>query len=198
MYGPVIEGKLVRLRPPRPEDAGTMITWFEDIEVTRFLLLRNPPGIEAEKEWLDKMSREPNDIVWVVEHHGAAVGTTAIHAIDWKNGFGTTGTVIGDKSVWGKGLGRELMQLRCWYAFTQLPLRKLKSAYFDGNEASARAQAAAGYREIGRHRADMFIDGEWRDHVLTEVLRADWERIQGRRAVGKARRRPASSSKRRV
>jgi len=47
MYGPVIEGKLVRLRPPMPEDAAVMITWFEDLEVTRFLKLRYPPSIEA-------------------------------------------------------------------------------------------------------------------------------------------------------
>jgi RimJ/RimL family protein N-acetyltransferase len=178
VYGPVIEGMLVRLRPPQPDDAAVMITWFEDMEVTRFLLLRNPPGIEAEKEWLDKMARSPDDVFWVVEFKGRAVGATAIHAIDWKNGFGTTGTVIGDKSVWGNGLGRELMQLRARYAFIQLPLRKLKSGYLDGNEASARAQAAAGYREVGRYRADMFVDGRWRDHVMTEVLREDWETSQ--------------------
>jgi len=129
MYGPIIEGKLVRLRPPRSEDAVVMVTWFEDMEVTRFLLLRHPPSMEMEKEWLDRMARNPDDVVWVIEHKGQPVGTTALHMIDWKNGFATTGTVIGDKAVWGKGLGRELMQLRARYSFTQLPLRKLKSGY---------------------------------------------------------------------
>jgi ribosomal-protein-alanine N-acetyltransferase len=184
MYGPVIQGKLVRLRPPKPEDAPLMISWFEDLEVTRFMLIRFPPSIEAEKEWLERMAKSQDDVVWVVEHGGKAVGTTAIHLIDWKNGFGTTGTVIGDKAVWGKGLGRELMQLRTRYAFTQLPLRKLKSAYFDGNEASGRAQAAAGYREVGRYKAERFIDGRWVDEIITEVLRDDWEksRAKSRRA----------------
>ncbi len=176
MYGPVIDGNLVRLRPPRPEDAPQMISWFEDLEVTRFLLRRHPPSIDMEKEWLDRMAKSQDDFVWVVEHEGRAVGVTAIHQIDWKDGFGTTGTTIGDKSVWGKGFGRELMQLRCRFAFTQLPLRKLKSGYFEGNEASARAQASAGYREVGRYRADRFIDGCWVDHIITEVLREDWSK----------------------
>ena len=176
MYGPIIEGKLVRLRPPKPEDAEAMIRWFEDMEVTRFLMLRNPPSIDMEKEWLDKMARSPDDVVWVVEHQGQAVGTTAIHMIDWKNGSATTGTVIGDKTVWGKGLGRELMQLRARYAFTQLPLRKLRSGYLDGNEASGRAQAAAGYREVGRYRKDHFAGGKYVDVIVTEVLREDWEK----------------------
>jgi len=176
MFGPVIEGKLVRLRPPGPEDAAVMITWFEDLEVTRFVKLQHPPSLEVEKEFLDSTARDADSVFWVVEHEGRAVGATSIVRIDWKNGFGTTGTVIGDKTVWGRGLARELMQLRAAYAFTQLPLRKLKSGYLAGNEASARAQLSAGYTEVGRWTRDRFIDGEWRDHVLTELLREDWEK----------------------
>jgi len=174
MYGPVIEGKLVRLRPPRAEDAAAMATWFEDLEVTRFIKLRHPPSVDLEKEFLDRMARDPDAIFWVVEHEGKMVGGTTIVRIDWRNGFGTTGTVIGDRTAWGKGVGRELMQLRARYAFTQLPLRKLKSAYLDGNQASARAQKSAGYKEVGRYTSDRFIDGAWHDEVLTELLREDW------------------------
>jgi len=176
MYGPVIQGKLVSLRPPRPDDAPLMITWFEDLEITRFLALRHPPNLDYEKEWLDKVARDPNSVIWVVEHDGTVVGVTGIHEINWKFGYGTTGTIIGDKRQWGKGLARELMQLRARYAFIELPLRKLKSQYYDGNVASGRAQAAAGYREVGRGRKEVFIGGEWRDVIMTEVLREDWEK----------------------
>jgi RimJ/RimL family protein N-acetyltransferase len=153
-----------------------MAAWFEDLEVTRFIKLRNPPSVDAEKEFLERMARDANVVFWAVEHEGNLVGGTSIVSIDWKDAFGTTGTVIGDKKAWGKGLARELMQLRAAYAFTQLPLRKLKSGYLDGNVASARAQKAAGYREVGRWQKDKFIDGEWKDHVLTELMREDWEK----------------------
>ena len=178
MYGPVIQGKLVLLRPPRADEAAEMSGWFEDLEVTRFLKLHHPPSLEMEKEFLDRVARDPNTVWWAVEHDGRLVGGTAIVRIDWKNGFGTTGTVIGDKTAWGKGLGRELMRLRADYAFTQLPLRKLKSGYFAGNEGSARAQKAAGYKEVGRWTGDHFIDGKWVDEVLTELLREDWEKAR--------------------
>ena len=174
MYGPVIVGKRMRLRPPRMEDAATMITWFEDLEVSQFLFVRNPPSLESEKEWIDARGKDPDSIFWVIEVDGSTVGSTGIQMIDWKNGFGLTGTVIGDKKQWGKGIGRELMQLRAEYAFMQTPLRKLKSGYIEGNEASARAQAACGYVEAGRWRKDRFVDGEWRDLILTELLREDW------------------------
>jgi RimJ/RimL family protein N-acetyltransferase len=174
MNGPVIQGKLVRLRPPKGDDASRMLSWFEDLEINHFLGRRHPISIEMEKETLERIARDPDSVIWVVEVDGRAVGTTVIHGIDWKNGFGTTGTMIGDKSLWGKGIGRETMQLRARYAFIQLPLRKLKSSYFDGNTASGRAQAAAGYREVGRFRADRYVDGKWVDEVMTEVMREDW------------------------
>lgn len=176
MFGPVIQGKLVKLRPPSGHDAETMLTWFEDMEVTRFMALHHPPSIEAEMEFIDRMARSPDDVFWVIEHENRAVGASAIHAINWKYGYGTTGTTIGDRSLWGRGIGGETMQMRTRYAFTQLPLRKLKSGYYEGNDASARAQAAAGYKEVGRWHQETFVDGRWRDHVLTEVLREDWER----------------------
>jgi RimJ/RimL family protein N-acetyltransferase len=184
MYGPVIQGQLVRLRPPKPEEAAVMATWFEDLEVTRFVLLRHPPSVEMEKEFLDHMARDPNTVWWAVEHEGRIVGGTSIVQIDWHNGFGTTGTVIGDKKAWGKGLARELMQIRAQYAFTQLPLRKLKSGYLEGNVASARAQKAAGYKEVGRWTADRFVDGKWVNHVMTELLREDWEKTGRRQRPG--------------
>ena len=112
MYGPVIQGKLVRLRPPREDEVKQISTWFEDMEVTRFLKRRYPPSVEMEKEFLDRVARDPSVVWWAVEHEGRLVGGTGIHAIDWRSGFGTTGTVLADKSVWGKGLGRELMRLR--------------------------------------------------------------------------------------
>ena len=174
MFGPIIQGNLVRLRPPQAEEAATMATWFEDLEVTRFIKLRNPPSVEAEKEFLERMARDPDAVFWAVEHDGRLVGGTSIVRIDWKDGHGTTGTLLGDKTAWGKGLARELMQLRADYAFTQLPLRKLKSGYLEGNVASAKAQKAAGYREVGRWHGDKFIDGKWTDHVLTELMREDW------------------------
>src|SRR5258708_19884752 len=99
MYGPVIQGKLVRLRPPKTEDAAVMIGWFEDMEITRLLLLRNPPSLEMENEWLDKAGRNPHEVLWGVEHEGSTIGTTQIHLIDLKNRFGTTPTIHSDKAL---------------------------------------------------------------------------------------------------
>lgn len=175
MYGPVIEGSTFLLRPLRSTDAEPMIAWFEDQEVTRYLSRRVPPSLEAELAWVRAVGDDPNVIQWAIEHEGRLVGTTSIQ-VDWEHQHGSTGTLIGDRSAWGKGIASEMMRRRAEYAFTQHPLGKLKSGYLAGNKASRRAQEGAGYREVGRLHREFFRDGRWFDFVLTELLREDWER----------------------
>jgi RimJ/RimL family protein N-acetyltransferase len=175
MNGPVIQGSIFRLRPPPQDDAEVMVTWFEDLEVTRGLGRRFPRSLDEQREWLRKMAADEDRIIWVIEHEDRAVGTTDIHAIDWPQQNGETGMVIGDKTVWGRGIAREVMRLRADFAFRELTLHKLRSGYLAGNEASRRAQEGAGYRVVGSLRQEFFREGAWVDLVLTELLREDWE-----------------------
>lgn len=174
MNGPVIDGEGWRLRPLRMEDAATMIAWFEDRQVTRWLNLTNPPSLEQEREWVEASVRDRSGVTWVIEHEGRPVGTSSIGDIDWRHRHATTGTTIGDRSVWGRGIGGGTMRARTAYAFTDLGLRKLVSRFTDGNEASRRAQLGAGYRAVGRFRQHVFQEGRWMDVVLTEVLAEEW------------------------
>lgn len=178
MFGPTIKGDKVTLRRPQPDEAKTMTTWLEDMEVNQYLSITHPLSEKQEEEWLEGQARDPNSIFWAVEFEDRLVGVTSIERIDWANQHGTTGTVIGDKSVWGQGLGTELMGLRANYAFTQTTLRKLKSGYLADNVGSAKAQERAGYQIVGRQRQEYFRGGHWIDHVVTELLREDWQENQ--------------------
>lgn len=174
MFGPTLRGKLGMLRRPRVEEARLMAAWFESVEVTQFLTLTRPPSIKQEEEWLESRARDASCIVWAIEFDRQLVGVSSIEAIDWINQHGTTGTVIGPKSAWRKGLATEMMQLRTEYAFTQTTLRKLKSGYLGDNYGSAKAQEKAGYKIVGVQRQEYFRNGHWIDHVVTEILREDW------------------------
>ena len=176
MFGPVLKGELVTLRPPDEADAERVVAWFADPEVTRYLAATFPLSLEAEREWLKRTGEAKDTVWWIVEAEGRAIGATGIHAIDWLNAHATTGTVIGEKGLWGRGYGSEVMRLRTAYAFRQLNLHKLSSGAFAENERSKRALRKAGYREIGVEREHLWRNGAWHDHWRCEVLRADWER----------------------
>lgn len=177
MYGPRLEGSVAVMRPPRDDEIRTVAGWMEDLEVTRLLGPNVMPGTVAkQREWIEQMGTDERQVFWSIEYEGRLVGNTGIHDIDWRNGNGRTGTVIGDRSAWGHGIAGEVMRLRAEFAFRQLNLRKLRSGYYEGNEASARAQTACGYVVVGRHREEMFRDGTWHDLILTELMRTDWEK----------------------
>ena len=176
MFGPVIKGAKVTLRPPEPSDAAKFIEWFADTEVTRFLGTAFPLSLQAEEEAIKRLGESKNDVWWVIEAEGKCIGASGIHRIDWINSNAITGMLIGDKSCWRKGYGSESMALRTEYAFRQLNLHKLKSGAFMENEPSKRALQKAGYKQVGVTREDFWRDGRWHDHWESEILRTDWEK----------------------
>lgn len=177
MYGPVLRGPKVTLRPPDDSDPRRFVAWLADLEVTRYLgAFVKPPSLEQEQEWFERIGEAKDHVYWIVEAEGRAVGGTMIGPIDWVNEHGHTGTLIGDKTAWRKGYATEAISLRTEYAFRQLNLHKLTTGAFVENEPSKRALARSGYREVGVEREHFWRDGRWHDHWLGEVLREEWER----------------------
>ncbi|MEA2660697.1 MAG: hypothetical protein QOH08_269 [Chloroflexota bacterium] len=176
MYGPVLVGTTVTLRPPDDSDAARFVDWFGDLEVTRYLMRRFAVGQLQEEGFLRRLGESTTDVFWMLEAGGRAIGATGIHEIDWLHAHGKTGIVIGAKSEWRKGIGSEAMRLRTEYAFRELNLHKLSSSAFVENEPSRRALVKAGYREVGIEREHLFREGRWHDHWLGEVRRDEWER----------------------
>ena len=125
MFGPLLRGEKVTLRPARENDAEHFVRWFADTEVTRFLARRMAISLEQEQEFLKNIGESKDDVWWVIEADGKAIGATGIHGINWLDANGTTGIVIGDKASWGKRYATEAMQIRTRYAFRELNLHKL-------------------------------------------------------------------------
>jgi len=178
MFGPVLRGEKVTLRPARENDAEHFVLWFADMEVTRFLARRMAISLQQEQEFLKKIGESKDDVWWVIDVDGAAIGATGIHGINWLDAHGTTGIVIGEKASWGKGYATEAMRLRTRYAFRELNLHKLMTEVDVENEASRKALERNGYRTVGIRREQTFREGIWHDRWEGEVLRADWERTQ--------------------
>ena len=178
MFGPVLRGEHVTLRPGDDSDPPRFVPWFADMEVTRYLGRRMAVALYWEVEMLKKLGESDQDVWWVIEVGREAIGATGIHRIDWINAHGTTGIVIGAKQHWRKGYATEAMRLRTRYAFRELNLHKLMTEVFVSNEASRRALEKNGYRTVGTSRDHFFTLGRWHDVWIGEVLREDWERAQ--------------------
>lgn len=179
MFGPIIEGERVRLVPITAEMLPAYPKWLADTEVTRYMGRATPPTMKEETEWFERTGQSDKDVLWAILVGDKHIGSTGIHAIDWRDQHAITGNLIGDKSEWGKGYGSEAVRLRTAYAFTETPLQKLQSEVFFDNIGSRRCLEKAGYKQFGVARRHIFRNGAWHDMWLADILRDEWVAANG-------------------
>ncbi len=181
MRGPVLKGKRVTLRPHKRRDAKAFVKFLSDYDVTRYLARQEVPTLEEELAWIAIQAADPNAFSWTVVVDDKPVGVIGLNKINWRDGIAHVGTFIGDKSLWSQGIGTEMGQLVADFAFLQLPLRKIHSAYLAPNKASGKLQASAGLKKAGRWKKECFRDGKWQDIIVTECMRKDWKKARAKR-----------------
>jgi RimJ/RimL family protein N-acetyltransferase len=169
------EGEKVRLVPlDKEKHLANAMVWMNDPEVTAWTLVGDLPITRLwEEEFFDKAMRgDGGQLTFAVETlAGEHIGFTGFHTIDYRHGAGTTGVIVGPKELWGKGIGTDIVRVRTRYAFEVLGLRLLLSEALDGNEASIRMLARAGYCEVGRIPRRYFKRGAFRDVLLFALER---------------------------
>ncbi len=165
---PVEEGDIVRMQ-----------RWINDPEVWQFLAMYMPMNFRVEKKYFETMYESPNEIplAIVLREGNQHIGSIALHKIDWKNRFATTGMLLGGKDFWGKGYGSRAKILLLHYAFAELNLQRIKSRVYSFNERSQNALKKCGYVQEGVSRREFYRDGKYHDVLEFGLLREEFEPV---------------------
>lgn len=70
----------------------------------------------------------------------------------------------------GRGLMHEGLAVTITYAFDVLRLHRIQANYVPGNIRSGRLLQRLGFRKEGLAANYLYINGAWRDHVLTALI----------------------------
>jgi ribosomal-protein-alanine N-acetyltransferase len=76
-----------------------------------------------------------------------------------------------DQDAQGKGLMYEALDRAIRYVFEDLKLHRVQANYIPTNERSGRLLKRLGFTVEGYARDYIFINGAWRDHILTARIR---------------------------
>jgi RimJ/RimL family protein N-acetyltransferase len=176
MLGPVLAGERIRLEPPRLEYAPAYVRWFGDQVVTRFLIVRNPTTLARQQAWIERMAGSRDDVLWAMVRatDGGLIGNLGLHKIGWRQRNAEMGYVIGERDQWGKGYATEAVELATAFGFVELGLHKMYATVVAGNEASRRALEKNGYRQCGLYKKHRYVEGQWRDLWVGEILKDEW------------------------
>jgi RimJ/RimL family protein N-acetyltransferase len=170
-----LRGKKTVLRPLLESDIPLLQKWINDPDVRQFLK-RIFPAMEAdEREWLERMHKNPDkDVVLMIIVKGQPIGTMGLHDINWKDRVATTGAMIGEKSFWGKGYGTDAKMALLNYAFNTLGLRKVMSRVFAFNKRSLAYSLHCGYKIEGRLSRQRFAYGRYWDEIILGLFKSQW------------------------
>ena len=140
---------------------GPYIQWMQDADVMRFLESRfarhDAANIAA---FIREKNASAKSLLAGIHFEDRHVGNIKIDLTP-EHGRGDIGLLIGDKAVWGRGIGRRAIDLISSYAFSSLGIAKICAGCYATNTASQKAFEAVGYRREAVRRGH-YIDGDKR------------------------------------
>lgn len=111
---------------------------------------------------------------WAIETDGGVVGNIGLQSIE--RGIAQSANVgyLVDRGHRGRGVASEALRLVVTEAFGALHLHRLEAGALTTNVASHRVLEKAGFTRIGICSRHLYVGGAWRDHVLYELVGADF------------------------
>ena len=176
----MLKGNKAVLRPIKEDDLDHFLKWFNDQEVTRYLMHYLPMTGAYEKRWIEETcaKREPIFIIGVPDDDNriCTIGVCGLHKVNHRNGNAELGITIGEKDYWRRGFGFEALKLLIRYGFESLNLHKIYSGAYKKNTGSVNLHLKLGFIKEGERTEHVFANGEYHDLIEFGLLRKEWEK----------------------
>jgi len=175
---PFLVGKSIFLRPLKESDInGPYPAWLNDAEVCggnshHIFPFRTQNAVT----YIEKAHGDLNHLLLAVVRNkdGEHIGNIALDKINYINRSAELTILIGDKSCWNKGYGKEAARLICDHGFFTLNLHRISCGTFENNTAMCSLAEYLGMTEEGRRREAAYKDGRYLGVVEYGVLKPEY------------------------
>jgi RimJ/RimL family protein N-acetyltransferase len=177
-----LKGKHVYLRPLLAEDAeGDYLQWFNDEDICRGNSHHVVP--HTKEKILDYIrhahtTREEFILAIALNENGKHIGNVAFQNINPVYHSADLTIIIGDKSVWGMGYGKESAALLVNHGFNAMNLHRISCATFATNIAMKKLAFSLGMKEEGCRIEAAYKDGNYIDVIEFGILKTDYETLR--------------------
>ncbi len=151
--------------------------WEKDPVVTKYLSFDEERTYEdvVTEGLYNKFSKERIDLTIAARQSGEPIGRIYISRIDrHSDSLDITKFYIGDPNMWGKGIGREIMNEVLKYCFTFLHMERVTLDYYTGNKRASTLYESLGFKSEGVARNATKKDGRYYDLHLMSMLRSEF------------------------
>ena len=174
------------LRPLEPKDVEYYYRYRNDWEVIRHLGGFSTGYSRANLEdWIKRHSNRDDEILWTIADAATdeCIGHVGLYQVDHRVRKGQFAIMIGDKALWGRGIGTRVTQAVVSWAFSQLNLHKVSLHVLANNQRAIRIYEGLGFRPEGILRDEQFRDGQFLDLMLMAVFEDDWRGLHSSAAT---------------
>jgi ribosomal-protein-alanine N-acetyltransferase len=171
---PILDGFL--LRKPEPADVEALYRQKNDPEVGALLGGFTSGYSRRDLEgWVEHHRTHRSEVLWVIAESDGdrAVGHVGLYEIDHRIRTAEFAIMLGDKSVWGKGLGRACTAFVVRYGFEQLNLNRVSLQVLETNTRAQQLYKSLGFVEEGRLRQAQYKSGRYLDVLVMSILRTE-------------------------
>ncbi len=190
----MLEGRLVRLEPLRPDHEDGLWEASRDPRTWRWLSVLQPQTREAWSAFVAQALAAAEDgveIPFATLRDDRVVGSTRFLALRPEHRSVEIGWTWLHPSAWGNGTNVEAKLLQLRHAFDEWGCRRVEWKTDAANDRSCGALEALGATFEGVHRHHMLVrEGENRDSAWYSVVDAEWPAVRERIAARLARTHP--------
>jgi [ribosomal protein S5]-alanine N-acetyltransferase len=158
------------IRPLTADDAGELAALV--IENRTFLAPYEPPRNErfyTVEGQLERLEREDKHVFAILDDERIAGTATLSNVVRGPLQSANLGYWVAERAN-GRGLATKAVAELIPVAFGELGLHRLEAGTLTDNLASQRVLEKNGFERIGIARGYLHIGGDWRDHVLFQLL----------------------------
>ena len=176
-----LEGAHVYLTPVSPDDKQLFFEWMNDMQVTDFTMgTEVVTTLEKEADWIKRIS-DKGEVVFTIctTVNDEVIGNIALDHIRQKNRTCELGIFIGKGDFRGKGYGREAIKLILDFAFNYYNMHTVHLAHLSCNERARRCYLSCGFKDAGRLREVLFVNGQYYDRCLMDITEDEFRSKNG-------------------
>ncbi len=155
------------------EEIQKFTEWMNDFKVTDYTGRSGQiTTLVGEKEWLENSVRntENRNFNIVELNSNKLIGTIGLENIDWIQRSAVLGIFIGDANFRNNGYGTEAIKLLLEYGFKYVNLHSIRLDLLEVNERAHRCYLKCGFKDTGRSREEIFLNGKYYDKLHMDIL----------------------------
>ncbi|MBI1878627.1 MAG: GNAT family N-acetyltransferase [Chloroflexi bacterium] len=174
----MLKGERLTLRAIERDDLPRYVAWLNDPEVIEHLLAHLPFNLDDETDWYESQRKDSTmqNFAMVVSAENLHIGSIGLMGINQREQQAELGIMIGDKTHWNQGYGREAIQLVLLFGFNILNLHRIYLRVDASHPAAIRCYLSCGFVEEGRLRDAAFRQGRFEDQLIMSILRPEYLR----------------------